>query len=286
MKHLKRFTALLLTFVIALGIPISANAIQDWYGVSDPLQYTSDLRIGNYTYRAGTSSTVMRLDETNRIAYCIQPDVQIGGNESDWFYETVSSTPAWNALSLAQRTAINLLLLYGYPNQSLPGNKPEQYFATRELIWEIVMGYRDSTPPFTRRDARCYNAFSGHAGFVQAYKELEKRLTSHYIRPSFTTGFSSTAPTIVLNYNPSTKKYEKTVTDTNNILSSFNFSISGVTLSRNGNTLSISTANKITTGTTASSTKPLPSPASTGILIWQSVNNPSGNQNMITGGGA
>ncbi len=285
-KYLKRLTALLLTFIMVLGIPISANAIQDWYGVSDPLQYTSDLHIGSYTYRAGTSSTVMRLDETNRIAYCIQPDVQIGGNESDWFYETVSSTPAWNALSLNQQRAINLLLLYGYPNQSLPGNKPEQYFATREIIWEIVMGYRDSTQPFTRRDARCYNAFSGHAGFVQAYKELEKRLTSHYIIPSFTTRLSTQAPTIVLNYNPSTQKYEKTVTDTNNVLSSFNFSISGVTLSRNGNTLSISTANKITTGTTASSTKPLPSPASTGILIWQSVNNPSGNQNMITGGGA
>ena len=83
------------------------------------------------------------------------------------------------------------------------------------------------------------------------------------------------APTIILDYNPSTKKYEKTVTDTNNVLSSFNFSISGVTLSRNGNTLSISTANKITAGAVASSTKPLPSPASTGILIWQSVNNPS-----------
>ena len=285
-KHLKRLTALLLTFIMVLGIPISANAIQDWYGVSDPLQYTSDLHIGSYTYRAGTSSTVMRLDETNRIAYCIQPDVQIGGNESDWFYETVSSTPAWNALSRAQQNTINLLLLYGYPNQSLPGNKPEQYFATRNMIWEIVMGYRDSTQPFTRRDARCYNAFSGHAGFVQAYKELEKRLTSHYIIPSFTTRLSTQAPTIVLDYNPSTKKYEKTVTDTNNVLSSFNFSISGVTLSRNGNTLSISTANKITAGTAASSTKPLPSPASTGILIWQSVNNPSGNQNMITGGGA
>ena len=285
-KHLKRLTALVLTCIMVLGIPISANAIQDWYGVSDPLQYTSDLHIGSYTYRAGTSSTVMRLDETNRIAYCIQPDVQIGGNESDWFYETVSSTPAWNALSRAQQNTINLLLLYGYPNQSLPGNKPEQYFATRNMIWEIVMGYRDSTQPFTRRDARCYNAFSGHAGFVQAYKELEKRLTSHYIIPSFTTRLSTQAPTIVLDYNPSTKKYEKTVTDTNNVLSSFNFSISGVTLSRNGNTLSISTANKITAGTAASSTKPLPSPASTGILIWQSVNNPSGNQNMITGGGA
>ena len=286
MKHLKRLTALLLTLVMLLGIPISANAIQDWYGVSDPLQYTSDLHIGSYTYRAGTSSTVMRLDETNRIAYCIQPDVQIGGNESDWFYETVSSTPAWNALSRAQQNTRNLLLLYGYPNQSLPGNKPEQYFATRNMIWEIVMGYRDSTHPYTRRDARCYNAFSGHAGFVQAYKELEKRLTSHFIRPSFTMGVPSQAPTIVLDYNPSTKKYEKTVTDTNNVLSSFNFSISGVTLSRNGNTLSISTANKITAGTVASSTKPLPAPASTGILIWQSVNNPSGNQNMITGGGA
>ena len=286
MKYLKRLTALLLTFIMVLDIPISANAIQDWYGVSDPLQYTSDLHIGNYTYRAGTYSTVMRLDETNRIAYCIQPDVQIGGNESDWFYETVSSTPAWNALSLNQQTAINLLLLYGYPNQSLPGNKPEQYFATRNMIWEIVMGYRDSTHPYTRRDARCYNAFSGHAGFVQAYKELEKKLSTHYLRPSFSGRSAMSAPTIILDYNPSTKKYEKTVTDTNNVLSSFNFSISGVTLSRNGNTLSISTANKITAGTVASSTKPLPAPASTGILIWQSVNNPSGNQNMITGGGA
>ena len=45
MKYLKRLTALLLTFIMVLGIPISANAIQDWYGVSDPLQYTSDLRI-------------------------------------------------------------------------------------------------------------------------------------------------------------------------------------------------------------------------------------------------
>ena len=70
-------------------------------------------------------------------------------------------------------------------NQSLPGNKPEQYFATRNMIWEIVMGYRDSTHPYTRRDARCYNAFSGHAGFVQTYKELEKKLTTHYLRPSF-----------------------------------------------------------------------------------------------------
>ena len=45
MKYLKRLT-LLLTFIMVLGIPISANAIQDWYGVSDPLQYTSDLHIG------------------------------------------------------------------------------------------------------------------------------------------------------------------------------------------------------------------------------------------------
>ena len=31
-KYLKRRTALLLTFIMVLGIPISANAIQDWYG--------------------------------------------------------------------------------------------------------------------------------------------------------------------------------------------------------------------------------------------------------------
>ena len=54
MKHLKRFTALLLTFVIALGIPISANAIQDWYGVS-AVSYT---HLDVYKRQSGTSSAL------------------------------------------------------------------------------------------------------------------------------------------------------------------------------------------------------------------------------------
>ena len=284
-KPLKRIITFCLALIIALGIPITAFAEQDWYGVSDPLTYTTTVKIGNHTYAAGSHSYVMRLDESNRIAYCIQPDIMIGADESDWLYESGSTSPGWEALSSLQRQAINLLLLYGYPNQTLPGTKSEQYFATRMMIWEIIMGYRASTAPYDRTDSRCYNAFSGHAGYVQAYKELEKRLTSHFIRPSFTMGVPSQAPTIALNYNPSTKQYETSVTDTNNVLSSFNFSMPGVTFTRNGNTLKISTAKEITNETAVSSTKPLPAPISSGILVWRSVNDP-GNQELITGGGS
>ena len=284
-KPLKRIITFCLALIIALGIPITAFAEQDWYGVSDPLTYTTTVKIGNHTYAAGSHSYVMRLDESNRIAYCIQPDIMIGADESDWLYESGSTSPGWEALSSLQRQAINLLLLYGYPNQTLPGTKSEQYFATRMMIWEIIMGYRNENKPFNRTDSRCYDAFSGHSGFVKAYNELQSRLVSHYVRPSFAGASRSQAPTIALNYNPSTKQYETSVTDTNNVLSSFNFSMSGVTFTRNGNTLKISTAKEITTETAVSSTKPLPAPISSGILVWRSVNDP-GNQELITGGGA
>ena len=284
-KPLKRIITFCLAFIIALGIPITAFAEQDWYGVSDPLTYTTTVKIGNHTYAAGSHSYVMRLDESNRIAYCIQPDIMIGADESDWLYESGSTSPGWEALSRAKQNTINLLLLYGYPNQSLPGTKSEQYFATRMMIWEIIMGYRNENKPFNRTDSRCYDAFSGHSGFVKAYNELQSRLVSHYVRPSFAGASRSQAPTIALNYNPSTKQYETSVTDTNNVLSSFNFSMSGVTFTRNGNTLKISTAKEITTETAVSSTKPLPAPISSGILVWRSVNDP-GNQELITGGGA
>lgn len=284
-KPLKRIITFCLALIIALGIPITAFAEQDWYGVSDPLTYTTTVKIGNHTYAAGSHSYVMRLDESNRIAYCIQPDIMIGADESDWLYESGSTSPGWEALSSLQRQAINLLLLYGYPNQTLPGTKSEQYFATRMMIWEIIMGYRNENKPFNRTDSRCYDAFSGHSGFVKAYNELQSRLVSYYVRPSFAGASRSQAPTIALNYNPSTKQYETSVTDTNNVLSSFNFSMSGVTFTRNGNTLKISTAKEITTETAVSSTKPLPAPISSGILVWRSVNDP-GNQELITGGGA
>ena len=284
-KPLKRIITFCLALIIALGIPITAFAEQDWYGVSDPLTYTTTVKIGNHTYAAGSHSYVMRLDESNRIAYCIQPDIMIGADESDWLYESGSTSPGWEALSSLQRQAINLLLLYGYPNQTLPGTKSEQYFATRMMIWEIIMGYRNENKPFNRTDSRCYDAFSGHSGFVKAYNELQSRLVSHYVRPSFAGASRSQAPTIALNYNPATKQYETSVTDTNNVLSSFNFSMSGVTFTRNGNTLKISTAKEITTETAVSSTKPLPAPISSGILVWRSVNDP-GNQELITGGGA
>lgn len=288
-KTLKRLTAFLLSLAIALGVPMTAFAAQDWYSIGDPLTYTSSLTIGNYTYAAGTQSKIMLLDDTG-VAYCLQPDVMIGGNESDWLYQSGSTAPAWDALSWAQQNTINLLLLYGYPNQSLPGTKAEQYFATHNLIWEIVMKYRDSTHPYTRRDTRCYNAFSGHAGYVQAYKELEKRLTSHFIRPSFTMGVPSQAPTITLNYNASTGLYGTTVTDTNASLSSFRFVLGDVYLPRRSPSLLEISATKAqldaTAGQYATATKPLPNPISTGILVWRSVYNPTGNQTMITGGGA
>ena len=115
--------------------------------------------------------------------------------------------------------------------------------ATQILIWEITMGLRSTTAPFTLNDARLKNIFYGttaHAAFSQAYDEIEGRLARHFTVPSFASLVQSQAPTHLM--SATSGGYSITLTDSNSVLSQDfdTFSVpSGVTAVKNGNSVTI-----------------------------------------------
>ena len=88
-------------------------------------------------------------------AYCIQPGRHLLVN--DTLYK--SSSAAWNALSVGQRKAIGLALLYGYQGNwsNLSGSDDEKWVATAEIIWEFVTGCRESSPPYRQVSTAIYD---------------------------------------------------------------------------------------------------------------------------------
>lgn len=75
------------------------------------------------------------------------------------------------------------------------------------------------------------------------YSKIKEQILSHYTVPSFTTKRAdlSYVNKITLKYNFSTGKYEGSVTDSNGVLSGYSFACDGVSFTKSGNTLYIST---------------------------------------------
>ena len=148
------------------------------------------------------------------IAYCIEPNVIEG---------TTYSQGSYSATGLPDSIKERLLLI-GYYGYTYPGHQTEQYrAATQGMIWDVIIGEGANTHFTTAR----YGA--GNPFDVSAEKaEIERLIAHHYDRPSFNAGVYR------LQVGQSL-----TLTDTNNVLSNFDISVSGAEYSVNGNTLTI-----------------------------------------------
>ena len=121
-------------------------------------------------------------------AFCIQPGVPL--NTGDQL--TANASEAWNALSSAQREAIELALAYGKPGNSsnLSGSGDSQYIATQMVVWELVNGWR-STSSYERTNDSVYNALckgGANSEVAANYKKIVAGMQSYKITPSFATG--------------------------------------------------------------------------------------------------
>lgn len=182
-----------------------------------------------------------------QVAYCIEPDT---GSTTGTTYNGTSAENSsyWNnKLSPAQRTAIRLILLYGAPN-SLYSTDAKTLFgyegATQMLIWEIVMGLRSPTYPYTLNDSRLKNNFYSNSAFPSTktgYDTIVAKMQAHLDIPSFASHYLNSAQTFTLDFDSASGLYNKSLTDTNGVLSKdYDFSAPGVTFSKSGNTLNIS----------------------------------------------
>lgn len=209
------------------------------------MRYNSSANIGGYT-AGGTGKYKYRMSVDGETAFCIQPGVPLKtGNTL-----RRASSDAWNALSDSQRKAVGLALLYGYQGNrhNLTGSDDEKWLATQTLVWEFVTGCRESTGSYHQTSSTIYSLHFGsnyaNDGARAAYDQIVSLMANHNTIPSFMSGGENDI-TRELAYKDG--KYSLTLNDSNGVLSDFSFASSdaNVSVTKSGNTLTISSTKAI-----------------------------------------
>lgn len=209
------------------------------------MRYNSSANINGYT-AGGTGKYKYRMSVDGETAFCIQPGAPLKtGNTL-----RRASSDAWNALSDSQRKAVGLALLYGYQGNrhSLTGSDDEKWLATQTLVWEFVTGCRESTGIYHQTSSTIYSLHFGsnyaNDGARAAYDQIVSLMANHNTIPSFMSGGENDI-TRELAYKDG--KYTLTLNDSNGVLSDFSFASSdaSVSVTRFGNTLTISSTRAI-----------------------------------------
>ncbi len=252
-KSFKRIAALAIAVITALSfIPATtayaageAGAITFDYcydSSGNMILYNGETYVDGFL-AGGTGHPKPRMFVNGETAYCIQPGQRLMAG--DTLYR--ESSAAWNALSASQKKAIGLALLYGYQGNwsKLSGSDDEKWVATAELVWEFVTGCRKPTAPYTQVSTAIYDiqfgSYQPNSGVLADYNKILAWMQHHSITPSFMSNSSSVAAQD-LEYKDG--QYSLSFTDTNGVLSEFDFSSSNskVTVSKSGNTLTITSA--------------------------------------------
>ncbi len=286
-KILCGFLAVLMLTGIIMPVAEAAGSAAVWFGNGISVTWDTHWTLGNAKYNkwAGETLYVQRFGESSAgiYAYCIQPGYDVYAEE---YYESSGSSDWWEGLGTEKKSAINLALYYGFPNNSaLTGSEAEKWAATQAIIWEIICGYRGtSSTGFARTDDRFYLMCQGYTGFETAYGQITSAMQAHKTIPSFSAVRAADATIIDLTYNASTGKYSATVTDSNGVLSSFTYSMDGVTFTRSGNSLTITADAPINDATPVSCTKAMIHGEGEPAVIWTGRDD-SSRQELVSGRG-
>ena len=275
----KRILSLFLSMLMVLGcLPLTAGAAssQTIYYESSNIRYGTAFSFKNPygdgfpggTHNWNSTTHVSYIHVGNGVGYCIQPGIRIGDGPGDKVeYAGGSDSSYYKKFPAALRRALGLVSLYGYPNAMTDKNA---YYATQVLIWGLVIGEVDSsTFTGTNKFYTCLDEDSKKA-VKPYYESLLNQLKSHETRPSFTGASSSQAKPITLQWDSGSKRYEATVTDSNEVLSQFNFTVSGLTISRKGNQLTLSSTQPVSNPISVSSDKAMPEVKVGSQLVWTS----------------
>ncbi len=213
-------------------------------------------------------------------AFCIEPDIHVADGMT---YTQDEANKAWTQrLTENQRQAIALALAYGYPNtwydKSPRDSTTSEYveaqklLATQAVIWEIVTGQRSATAPYAAVTSLSFDyayPSSWWPTLTYVRDQIVAAMAAHQDIPSFASYSSSTAPTYKLTYDAGSGTYKTALTDTNGVLSSYNFStsLSGVTFTKSGNTLYV----EATPAAVAQATSCTASAAGTSLAVDPSI---------------
>ena len=266
MKVFKHMTALVLALVMAAALAVTAYAATVTVKYRE-FVYSGQITFRQYDYSQSTSPTVVNMTisatsslgsgsalyhvkyANGTVAYCIQPGVH--SDDSGSYVQ--GSSGCWYNLPASVQSAIALALACGYPSAdygTASGDRnsssivnAEKWAATQAIIWEFICEYRSA---YTYDDWG-YSPFydcvdtSRYPTFELWYDEIAAAMQSANEIPSFAAYAELWADVIELKRNAA-GSYTASVTDTNGVLSAYNFTANsgnGVTFTRKGNTLTI-----------------------------------------------
>lgn len=278
-KKFTRIMAILLVVLIAFStmftLPVSA-ASGDKVTITFDYCYDSTgntIKFQQTTvsdgYTVGTpGEELCKIFADGKEAYCIEPGHTLySGNTL-----TEDGSTVWKNLGSAKQKAINLALLYGKPGsgKSLSGTEDQKWIATQLIVWEFVSGCRSTADGYKCTNTKFIDgicAGGANPGVKSVYNAISKILANYSTVPSFASAIASKAETYEMKYLDG--KYTLTLTDSNNILSSFSFKTTGgVSASVSGNKLTLTSTSPVNDAVTFNSAKSMPSVGNTTLVPY------------------
>lgn len=274
-KFIKRstslFLAVLMCFSSLIGVTATAHAAtkQDVYIIDLPRgKETNKEHWGHPAYELMNGWSTFNTDYVTVKAigdyegdscYCIEPGVSLYtgdklSKEAESFWDNYPSKYNKTIDPDTIKVYLGRIMQYGYTGKnsvdwvSTNSSKADDcanHLATQLLVWEMVIGERDEN--FNHVDATKHGKHnikeiisSKHplrSKIFSHYSRIEKSVKQHTTVPSFASRSKSKARSIELKWNG--KNYSTTINDTNGVLSNYDFSGSGLTFSKSGNSLTI-----------------------------------------------
>jgi len=254
--------------------------------------------MGGWINKASNKMTLMTLGSyTGNIAYCIEPGIgirtgnQLSQNGENFWDNYPDINPTISPSEI--RSLIGRIFQYGYTGKINAGwktNDPDsadelgKVVATQYLIWETIVGERDAE--FNHVSSGSYDPILGYLSdqhpirnqIISHYNRIERAVQQHSMLPSFLSDKATSAPVSNLEWDGS--QYTVTLTDTNGVLSYYDFSCSSssVSFKKSGNKLTI-TSSEPPAGTLE--IKATRSTTRTGLIVWSDGNVGPGSFNEV-----
>lgn len=237
------FTTLFSNGTTAFAASSSAN-IAFWYASTRASGEVSELKAG---YDHGK---ILYAILDGNAAYCMNFGLAADGGQLMNSYPNSSTS-----MSAQQEKLLSYCLYFGFNSNSAtqPSNDQcDQFIATQAMVWVIVGNLFGTGSGDSAARKLCDTAPNPSSSY-DYYTSLKSNISKSYnaIRPSFASRTQSGAETYELKWNEGNQRFEKTLTDSNGVLGSFDISLSGYKVEKDGNSVTISSKEVNTAATMA-----------------------------------
>ena len=260
--------------------------------------------LGGWSTSAGTHFSIHTQDAYNgRAIYCIEPGIGVhsgdqytGRGEDFWDNYPSSLNPTIPPNTIKEY--IGRIMTYGWQGNASTSwmssnpdhaNQMAGYIATQLLVWETIVGERDSQFNHVDANAQGKNNVTEYISaehplrsqIFSQYSAIESAVKRHTMLPSF---FSSTADAGAYELKWDGEKYSATLTDTNGVLGDYTFSSStaGLNFSVDGSQLTITSSQALKGSVTVKAEKI--SAQRSGVVVWTDGVTGGGTQDFATYG--